>query len=219
MTLASTYGLTTPRADDWRGSAACRNEDTEVFFKSPDLAKTFCDRCPVTAACLRFALANSITYGVFGGLTYNERRGVRRREIRATRNLPLKAEVLKLPPPKTLREAFDRRTEATDDGHIRWLGSNQFKFKAERHLPLRTAFLLGHGREPEGTVRRSCRRNCVLPAHLTDAVLRDAEDLCGTVPGYNRHLRRGEETCAPCRRANADADNRLRRTGTTKVSA
>lgn len=219
MTLASTHGLSTPRADDWRASAACRNEDPEVFFKSPDLAKTFCDRCPATAACLQFARANHITYGVYGGLTYSERRGARRREIRATRHRPLSTEALKLPPPKTLREAFDRRTKASDDGHLLWLGSNQFKFQAERHLPLRTAFLLGHGREPEGRIRRNCGRNCVLPEHLTDATIREASIKCGTVQGYYRHRRLGKETCTACRRANADADNRLRRTGTTKVTA
>lgn len=42
---------------------------------------------------------------------------------------------------------------------------------------------------------------------------------CGTRPGYRKHLREGTETCAPCRQANTDADNRLRRTGTTKVTA
>lgn len=39
---------------------------------------------------------------------------------------------------------------------------------------------------------------------------------CGTRQGYRAHKGRGEDACAPCRRANADADNRLRWTGTTK---
>lgn len=39
---------------------------------------------------------------------------------------------------------------------------------------------------------------------------------CGTRPGYQAHRKRGEEACRPCKDANADADRRLRNTGTTK---
>jgi hypothetical protein len=42
---------------------------------------------------------------------------------------------------------------------------------------------------------------------------------CGTRSGYQKHLRDKTEICAPCRQANTDADNRLRRTGTTKELA
>lgn len=41
---------------------------------------------------------------------------------------------------------------------------------------------------------------------------------CGTRPGYQKHLRENTVICAPCRQANTDADNRLRRTGTTKAA-
>lgn len=42
---------------------------------------------------------------------------------------------------------------------------------------------------------------------------------CGTRAGYQKHLQEKTETCPSCRRANTDADNRLRRTGTTKALA
>lgn len=42
---------------------------------------------------------------------------------------------------------------------------------------------------------------------------------CGTRSGYQRHRAIGEEACGPCRQANTDADNRLRRTGTTRELA
>lgn len=42
---------------------------------------------------------------------------------------------------------------------------------------------------------------------------------CGTRSGYQKHVREKTKICDPCRQANTDADNRLRRTGTTKVSA
>lgn len=41
---------------------------------------------------------------------------------------------------------------------------------------------------------------------------------CGTRPGYQKHLREKTEICGPCRQANTDADNRLRRTGTAKAA-
>jgi hypothetical protein len=42
---------------------------------------------------------------------------------------------------------------------------------------------------------------------------------CGTRGGYQKHLREKTEICGPCRQANTDADNRLRRTGTSKAAA
>lgn len=42
---------------------------------------------------------------------------------------------------------------------------------------------------------------------------------CGTRSGYQRHRNAGEPACDACRQANTDADNRLRRTGTTKQAA
>jgi hypothetical protein len=42
---------------------------------------------------------------------------------------------------------------------------------------------------------------------------------CGTRGGYQRHVRNHEPIDDACRQANTDADNRLRRTGTTKQAA
>ena len=42
---------------------------------------------------------------------------------------------------------------------------------------------------------------------------------CGTRSGYSKHIREKSRICAPCRQANTDYDNRLRRTGTGKVAA
>ncbi|MFD3955868.1 MULTISPECIES: WhiB family transcriptional regulator [Streptomyces] len=41
---------------------------------------------------------------------------------------------------------------------------------------------------------------------------------CGTRGGYQKHLREHTAICTPCRQANADADRRLRNTGTTRVA-
>ena len=73
---------------DWRHSAACRNEDPELFFApgvgGPALvqiaeAKAVCGRCLVSTACLEWALGSGQDYGVFGGKTEDERREIRRK--------------------------------------------------------------------------------------------------------------------------------------------
>ncbi|MGW4007883.1 WhiB family transcriptional regulator [Streptomyces sp. NPDC004763] len=81
-----------PRPRHWDADAACRDEDSAVFFPKDfrrsevqfitEQAKAICQRCPVRAACLEAALARPEWHGVWGGLDEDERRGIRRREQR-----------------------------------------------------------------------------------------------------------------------------------------
>lgn len=77
---------------DWRHRALCRDEDPELFFpvgnSGPALlqieqAKAVCARCPVREQCLEFALATGQDAGVWGGLSEDERRSLKRRRARA----------------------------------------------------------------------------------------------------------------------------------------
>jgi WhiB family transcriptional regulator, redox-sensing transcriptional regulator len=71
---------------DWRGYAACRDADPELFFPlgtsgasslaQIDAAKQLCRACPVREPCLRWAL-DSGDAGVWGGTTDDERRSRR----------------------------------------------------------------------------------------------------------------------------------------------
>ena len=79
-------------ADDWRNGAACRQEDPELFFPNGntgpwelvlDDAKAVCRRCPVADRCLHWALETGIEFGVWGGLSEDERRAMKRRAARA----------------------------------------------------------------------------------------------------------------------------------------
>jgi WhiB family redox-sensing transcriptional regulator len=79
---------------DWRSRGACLTEDPELFHpvgmsaaatKQAEKAKAVCRRCDVVETCLRWALATSEPSGVWGGLTENERRAMKRREARARR--------------------------------------------------------------------------------------------------------------------------------------
>jgi len=77
-----------PGYRDWRGDAACRDVDPELFFPDGDvksvraqvaMAKLICRRCPVSATCLSWALASGQEAGIWGGLTEAERHRLLRR--------------------------------------------------------------------------------------------------------------------------------------------
>ena len=76
---------------DWRHHAACRDVDPELFFPigntgpallQIDEAKQVCGRCPAQAPCLQWALESGQDSGVWGGLSEDERRALKRRAAR-----------------------------------------------------------------------------------------------------------------------------------------
>ena len=95
--------MTTTAVDnraEWWSLAACQSADPELFFPiSPSgpaatqvrRAKAVCGRCLVRPDCLSYALAADPVQGVWGGMSEEERRLLRRREqkarSRATRRL------------------------------------------------------------------------------------------------------------------------------------
>ncbi len=67
---------------DWRDKAACLTADPELFFPvgntgpavdQIEKAKAVCARCNVTEVCLQYALETNQDYGVWGGLSEDER--------------------------------------------------------------------------------------------------------------------------------------------------
>ena len=71
----------------WREQALCRDTDPELFFPvgttgkalaQIDEAKQVCDECPVSAPCLDFALETNQDSGIWGGLSEEDRRTIRR---------------------------------------------------------------------------------------------------------------------------------------------
>ena len=84
--MADVSRLPAPRADDWEWQTrgACRGLDSATFFhpeneRGPSrarrerMAKEVCARCPVTEACLAWALQTREPYGVWGGKSTEER--------------------------------------------------------------------------------------------------------------------------------------------------
>jgi len=78
-----------PNTDrDWMVGARCRQVDPELFFPSETgviraaEAKTVCALCPVLAACRNYVLENRIPYGIWAGLTEQQRRAIRTQQNR-----------------------------------------------------------------------------------------------------------------------------------------
>jgi len=81
---------------NWRTRAECRFSDPELFFptgrtsrggpayEQAQRAKSVCARCPAIQACLQEALENGEQFGIWGGLTEDERRAMQRRNQRNT---------------------------------------------------------------------------------------------------------------------------------------
>ncbi|MER5641321.1 WhiB family transcriptional regulator [Kitasatospora sp. NPDC002227] len=68
----------------WQYRGSCRTTGADLFFhpsgergpahdERDQAAKAVCHHCPVRAECLRYALAAREPYGVWGGLTEDER--------------------------------------------------------------------------------------------------------------------------------------------------
>jgi WhiB family redox-sensing transcriptional regulator len=76
---------------DWQEEARCVTFDPELFFpvgiseRARDqtrMAKRVCDMCDVKNQCLQYALDNNEDSGVWGGLSEDERRLLKRRGSR-----------------------------------------------------------------------------------------------------------------------------------------
>ncbi|MEU7088046.1 WhiB family transcriptional regulator [Streptomyces achromogenes] len=80
-----------PVNTNWRENGACRDEDPELFFPigstGPALlqieeAKAVCRRCPVLETCGQWALETHEPHGVWGGMSEDDRRRIKRRAAR-----------------------------------------------------------------------------------------------------------------------------------------
>lgn len=82
------------RCRDWCDGAACVGLDTELFFPlgmtgpaldQAERAKAVCAGCAVAGECLEWALVTGQQDGIWGGLTEDERRRLRRIRQRGQR--------------------------------------------------------------------------------------------------------------------------------------
>jgi WhiB family redox-sensing transcriptional regulator len=77
---------------EWVHRARCKNEDPELFFPigttgpaaiQIERAKAVCSQCEVRSECLEWAMGTGQDAGVWGGLSEEERRALRRARRRS----------------------------------------------------------------------------------------------------------------------------------------
>jgi WhiB family redox-sensing transcriptional regulator len=81
---------------EWVAAARCIGEEPELFFpvgttgyavEQTERAKAICRACPVIEECLEWSLATAQDAGVWGGLSEEERREIRRARRRRASSL------------------------------------------------------------------------------------------------------------------------------------
>ena len=79
---------------DWRSMALCRDTNPDLFFPVGSTgvaldqiaaAKAVCTQCSARPECLDYALDTNQDSGVWGGLSEEERRQIRRERAKARR--------------------------------------------------------------------------------------------------------------------------------------
>jgi WhiB family redox-sensing transcriptional regulator len=92
--------VTEPYVPTWRDVALCRQVDPERFFpekgESVKAAKRVCAACPVTTACLDYAMRRPAgqDFGIWGGLSERERKALRKQACKPATVTPLPTPVV-----------------------------------------------------------------------------------------------------------------------------
>lgn len=85
MEISMSYGGRSSRAthaldtSEWNLAAACRTEDPDIFYADRhdkagiSAAKSVCKSCPVSSLCLEDAIRTGQRFGIWGGMTTQER--------------------------------------------------------------------------------------------------------------------------------------------------
>ncbi|MCX4540466.1 WhiB family transcriptional regulator [Streptomyces sp. NBC_01565] len=173
--------VTADRARHWTDNALCRRvRDPEAFFpvgggatvqQQIDDAKQFCTGCPVRMDCALSAVKNGWA-GVWGGLDEMQRRRILRNHPDDHAQGIREEWARRLYDPYF--DAYLRRTEQEDGGHVRWTNtSTSITVLGRTYTPAQLALWIALGREAHGTVKAHCGRSgCVAPEHIGDDVVR-----------------------------------------------
>jgi WhiB family transcriptional regulator, redox-sensing transcriptional regulator len=171
------------QAPDWRDRAACRAYSPELFFPvgntGPALlqiaeAKQVCAyRCPVIDECLQWALDTDEGSGVWGGLSEDERRALKRRRARGLSDQPKDRPAAAA----TVQELWERHARPLGGGHFAWSGPTPGRTTEGTYTPMQAAFIIDRGHMPLSRLTRACEvKGCI--RHVQDT----GEARCSTRP-------------------------------------
>ena len=175
-------------SDQWRTAAACRTEDPDLFFPNGETGPNLVQAEEAKAVCRTCPVMEAcLQWALSSGQQAGVWGGTTEKERKSLR--------------RQRARAAARNRQAEEVAQVPACGTTKAYYQ---HL------LAG---EP---IDAKCRA-------ASDAYERAATEnnppapaACGTRTGYQKHRRSGETACDACRHANADADRRLRNTGTTK---
>ncbi|WKD36551.1 WhiB family transcriptional regulator [Streptomyces xanthophaeus] len=183
--MTTLYGHQTPnttvRALHWTDNALCRDSNNpDAFFPAGsgatakqqiDAAKAFCTGCPVRMACATTAIENGWDSGVWGALDEVQRRRITRQRPADLQKAIRTAWAARFNP---YFDAYAKRTEQEEDGHVRWLVKNtSITVLGRNYTPGQLGLMLARGREAHGTTQTVCGRpGCVAGEHLADDIVR-----------------------------------------------
>lgn len=88
----------------WSAYGGCASADPDLFFPEPGAdtapAREICRSCPVRRMCLDYALETRQKFGIWGGMTENQRRRLRRdRDDHPARTVTKQAAAVPVPVP------------------------------------------------------------------------------------------------------------------------
>ena len=91
MALSPSHLLSlTVASAEWRKDSACRDTDPDLFFpvgttgpaiEQIETAKAVCRQCHAQTQCLEYAIETNQDSGIWGGLSEEERRVLRRQYV------------------------------------------------------------------------------------------------------------------------------------------
>lgn len=200
------------KTPEWHKDALCRQIDPEMFFPEKggdrgEAAKRACSMCPAVTECLAYALANDEKFGIWGGLTVDERYKMqgRRMSYSVRRDNPSAEHEPAASFPCGTERAYRkhlRNGEATCTAcraaHRRYMNGP----KPSEPRQARCGTRAGYTRH-----RRRDEKPCAACTEANRAYRIEGERTrypaqCGARAGYTRHRRRGETPCEPCIEAN-----------------
>lgn len=173
-----THHTGTEPAVDWHDQAACVGENPELFYagdrnpKATQQARDICGGCPVRTPCLLAAYTEGDVWTMRAGRTPRQRTAHLRKAdgnvAHAVADALGDGTVL-------LQQVYAHHTQPADGGHVVWTDIRPvINVHRKQYTVHRLAWIVLHGAEPVGTVRRLCTvEGCVAKACLADRRMRD----------------------------------------------